>query len=214
MSIERIVRTAESPFAGGGAGLAILLAGLVLGVVWPTTGLAQTDARSRCFSTTLSDDLSIAGCNEAIKANPSDPLLWYSRGVSWTNKGDNDRAISDYNEAIRLDPKYASAYDNRGLAYYNKDDYDRAISDYDTAARLDPKNASVLDNRGIAYYKKGNLDRASSTTMKRSGSTRRSRFPTTIAAWPTRTRRTSPPPFPITSASSNSSRAMPTDRRP
>ena len=39
----------------------------------------------------------------------------YSRGIVYSDKGDDDRAIAEYDQAILLDPKYAHAYTNRGL---------------------------------------------------------------------------------------------------
>jgi tetratricopeptide (TPR) repeat protein len=136
----------------------MLAIGSVVMALSPAVG--QTDARSRCSSTTLSNDESIAGCNEAIRANPRDATLWYNRGVSWSNKGDYDRAIADYNEAIRLNPKHARAYNNRGNAWKHKRDYDRAIADFNEAIRLDPKDAPAYNNRGNTWDDKENYDRA------------------------------------------------------
>ena len=92
---------------------------------------------------TFSADQRINGCSSIIQSSRETrrnlAIAYYSRGLAYYDKGDDDRAIDEYNEAIRLDPKYAQAYFNRGNAYYQKGDDDRAIADYSEAIRLDPK---------------------------------------------------------------------------
>ena len=109
-------------------------------------------------------DQRINGCSSIIQSGRETrrnlAIAYYSRGLAYYDKGDDDRAIADYNEAIRLDPKSAYAYSNRGLAYDHKGDLDRAIADYNEAIRLDPKYALAYFNRGNAYYQKGDDDRA------------------------------------------------------
>ena len=113
---------------------------------------------------TFSADQRINGCTSIIQSSRETrrnvAIAYYSRGLAYYDKGDDDRAIAEYNEAIRLDPKFAYAYSNRGLAYDHKGDLDRAGPDYNEAIRLDPKYAQAYFNRGNAYYQKGDDDRA------------------------------------------------------
>jgi lipoprotein NlpI len=112
----------------------------------------------------FSVDQRISGCTSIIQSGRETPrnlaIAYYSRGLAYYDKGDDDRAIAEYNEAIRLDPKFAYAYSNRGLAYDHKGDLERASPDYNEAIRLDPKYAQAYFNRGNAYYQKGDDDRA------------------------------------------------------
>ena len=113
---------------------------------------------------TFSADQRINGCTSIIQSGRESrrnlAIAYYSRGLAYYDKGDDDRAIAEFNEAIRLDPKFAYAYSSRGLAYDHKGDLDRADPDYNEAIRLDPKYAQAYFNRGNAYYQKGDDDRA------------------------------------------------------
>ena len=73
---------------------------------------------------TFSTDQRMNGCSSIIQSGRESrrnlAIAYYSRGLAYYDKGDDDRAIADYNEALRLDPKYAYAYSSRGLAYDHK----------------------------------------------------------------------------------------------
>ncbi len=109
-------------------------------------------------------DAAIAVCTRDIDSGKFKrqalAVRYYSRGVEYSKKGDNDRAIADYDQAIVLDSKYAAAFNNRGLAYANKGDHGRAIADYNQAIRFDPKSVHAFNNRGNSYKYKGDSDRA------------------------------------------------------
>ena len=113
---------------------------------------------------TFSADQRINGCSSIIQSGRETrrnlAIAYYSRGLAYYDKGDDDRAIAEYIEAIRLDPKFAQAYSSRGLAYDHKGDLGHADPDYNEAIRLDPKYAQAYFNRGNAYYQKGDDDRA------------------------------------------------------
>jgi lipoprotein NlpI len=113
---------------------------------------------------TFSVDQGINGCSSIIQSGRESPrnlaVAYYSRGLAYYDKGDDDRAIAEFNEAIRLDPKFAYAYSSRGLAYDHKGDLGHADPDYNEAIRLDPKYAQAYFSRGSAYYQKGDDDRA------------------------------------------------------
>lgn len=151
------MRTMHSPFAAVRTLLLLLAVALA---VMPRAAVGQMDARARCNNSTIPADESIAGCNEAIRANPKDAALWYNRGISWANKRDYDRALADYTEAIRLNPNYVNAYNNRGNVWRNKNEYDRAIADYTEAIKRDPRDAVTYNNRGNAWDDKGEYDLA------------------------------------------------------
>src|SRR5262245_13832229 len=59
---------------------------------------------------------------QAIEINPRAARANTNRGITYGEKGDNDRAIADYSEAIEIKPKLAEAYTNRGIAYSDKGD--------------------------------------------------------------------------------------------
>ena len=105
-------------------------------------------------------DDAIVEFNEALRADPTNPRYYNSRGNAWRAKGEFDIAIADYNEAIRRDPSFAFAYNGRGSAFYNKGELDRAIADYSEVIRLDPTLAAPYNNRALVWRDKGDFDQA------------------------------------------------------
>ena len=71
--------------------------------------------------------------NNAIKLQPDSVAAYTSRGIAYTNLGQNQRAIEDYNQVIRLKPDLAKTYNIRGDAYYKLGSYQKAIDDYSEA---------------------------------------------------------------------------------
>ena len=144
----------------------LALASMTVIVILGPAAAQSSQRRAWCLNQggTFSVDQRINGCSSIIQSGRESPrnlaVAYYSRGLAYYDKGDDDRAIAEFNEAIRLDPKFAYAYSSRGLAYDHKGNLDRADPDYNEAIRLDPKYAQAYFNRGNAYYQKGDDDRA------------------------------------------------------
>ena len=147
----------------GLAGLA--LASMTVMVMLGPAPAQFSQKRAWCVNQggTFSVDQQMNGCSSIIQSGRESPrnlaIAYYSRGLAYYDKGDDDRAIADFNEAIRLDPKFAYAYSSRGLAYDHKGDSPRQPR----LQRGDParsKYAPAYSNRGNAYYQKGDNDRA------------------------------------------------------
>jgi tetratricopeptide (TPR) repeat protein len=86
-----------------------------------------------------------------IRANPSDPSAYNSRGQLWNEKKEYDIALADYNESIRLDPSNEVNWASRSNVWHDKKEYDKAIADNSEAIRLDPSYAMAYYNRGNAW---------------------------------------------------------------
>ena len=146
--------------------LAPVLASAAVMLMWAPAAAQHSPKWASCVNQggAFSADQRINSCSSIIQSGRETgrnlAVAYYSRGLAYYDKGDDDRAIAEYNEAIRLDPKFAYAYSSRGLTYDHKGDLERASPDYDEAIRLDPKYAQALFNRGNAYYQKGDDDRA------------------------------------------------------
>jgi len=67
--------------------------------------------------------------NEAIKAQPTNPILFNTRGYAYYLAKDPKRAIQDYDAALKLNPDYLNATHNRAIA--RKAAGDKAGSDAD-----------------------------------------------------------------------------------
>jgi lipoprotein NlpI len=131
--------------------------------VFSASNIPAGTARTWCEEDRFDDDRlidqKIQGCTARIQSGSLMPRdlskTYYSRGITYDAKGDNDRAIADFDQVIRLDPKDVDAYFNRGKAYHGKGDDDLAIADYNQAIRLEPKADRVFFARGLAYFAKG-----------------------------------------------------------
>lgn len=91
--------------------------------------------------------------DEAIKANPQDPVAYINRGMARTSRKDFDGAIKDFTKAIELNPEDAHAYNGRGLASQRKGDLISAQGDFNEAISKQPDLASAYRNRGENLYK-------------------------------------------------------------
>jgi tetratricopeptide (TPR) repeat protein len=136
-------------------------------LVWATAvscgALAQSDA-DRCNDPVGTVDEAIEACTRAIESkrysNENLAILLNSRGISWRQKGNDDKALIDFDEAIRLDPNSATAYSSRGNLWGDQGDNDKALADYNEAIRLNPKLPPAFSNRAVSWMAKGDKDRA------------------------------------------------------
>lgn len=117
--------------------------------------------------------------DKSIELEPSNPGLYYNRGVEYNNLEIYDKAILDFTSAIDLtseedkysllNKSYAPEVDYfaaRGHAYGGLGMYDESISDYNHAIELAPEEGAMYYNRGITYYFSGEYDNALSDFKK------------------------------------------------
>jgi tetratricopeptide (TPR) repeat protein len=76
----------------------------------------------------------------AAEINPKNGDGYYSRGLAWFHKGQNDKAITDYTKAIELNPRFVRAYYNRSYAYETQGQLLKAISDIKRFIQLAPND--------------------------------------------------------------------------
>jgi tetratricopeptide (TPR) repeat protein len=81
-------------------------------------------------------DRAIDVLTEALRLDPQDVTIYYSRGVAYRHLEQYDLAIADHTKAIKFDPKYPNAYNGRGVVYRHLEQYDLAIADLNKALNL------------------------------------------------------------------------------
>ena len=170
------------------------LAGLVIGLIWPTFTLrvmavsaalllALASPASAQIDPQLIDwcdandnatpEQSISGCTALIQseeyAGDDLAIVFSNRGVAYFRNGQPEKAIQDYDRAILLNPDFFDAMISRGFAYLKTNSYDAAIADFDTTLKAHPENAPSLYGRGLANLAKGDAAGASAdmTTARR-----------------------------------------------
>ena len=82
------------------------------------------------------------------------------RGLSCSERDEQDKAVRHFNKAIELKPDFFGAYNSRGVAYGKKGEFDNAIKDLNKAIELNPNLAGAYNNRGLAYDRKDEIDTA------------------------------------------------------
>jgi tetratricopeptide (TPR) repeat protein len=103
----------------------------------------------------LKDDYrgAIDDYTEAIRIEPNDAYVYYTRAGARDGLGDKKGAISDYDEAIRISSKFICAYYRRADMKSQLGDYKGAISDYNEIIRIHSDDASAYSLRGIMKQK-------------------------------------------------------------
>ena len=91
--------------------------------------------------------------NRALDIAPTNPVLYYDRGVVFQNQGEHQAAIQNYDLAIFLQNDYALAYSNKGIALEAMNQADLALQNYELALCAEPAFAN-------AWYNRGNLCKA------------------------------------------------------
>jgi tetratricopeptide (TPR) repeat protein len=98
--------------------------------------------------------------DQAIKLNPSEPILYFNRGTAYLHQNDWKKAKKDFDAVISLVPDYVNAYLNRGIVNLNLKDTDAALNDFNTGIRLAPRLPNLYRARAIVYKSKGNMQLA------------------------------------------------------
>ncbi len=111
-------------------------------------------------------DDAIVTSSVAILLNPNFADAYITRGVAYSDKGQQDRAIEDFNKAIGLDPDSSICYYDRGVSHYIQGEYAAALEDYSKAIILGPHDAEIYFNRGRTFYNLGRTNEAASDFQK------------------------------------------------
>jgi tetratricopeptide (TPR) repeat protein len=99
-------------------------------------------------------DSAIAAFSAAHEADPDNVGYLNSRGIAYSNKGDEEQALADYNLCLQMRPNYASAHNNIGNIYTRRGDLQHALDEFNLAVKL---NASTQD-RQIHLYNRGRAE--------------------------------------------------------
>lgn len=88
--------------------------------------------------------------NKALKLNPEDAYLWYSKGLLIAYRsGKFHDAIKCFDQAINFNPEYEKAWRDKGLALSSLERYEDAMDCYDEAVKLNPEDSDAWAGKGM-----------------------------------------------------------------
>jgi tetratricopeptide (TPR) repeat protein len=91
----------------------------------------------------------------AIIEDPSNPLIYFYRGLSYENDGRVEEALSDYQKAIELKPDFILPYSRSGKIYARQRDYEKANELYQKSVELGDQDITTLYNYGVVLMNLG-----------------------------------------------------------
>ncbi len=86
--------------------------------------------------------------NNAIKADPDNPVAWNNKGLILTIVGKYKEALECHMKALELDGVYIDAISNIGMIYAKMKKYDDAMEYYDAALELRSDHEAAWNNKG------------------------------------------------------------------
>jgi len=95
---------------------------------------------------------------EAVKINPTDPMLYYNIGVMKMELGDKEGAIASFLTATELKPDYTDAYNNLGAVILTKaapivEEMNKSLNDFNKYDKLQAQQMEVY-KEALPYYEK------------------------------------------------------------
>jgi tetratricopeptide (TPR) repeat protein len=93
--------------------------------------------------------------SSAIANDPSNPLLYFYRGLSQENNGQVEEALVDYKKSIELKPDFILPYSRSGKIYARQQNQEKAEEFYKKAVELGDEDLTTLYNYGVVLINLG-----------------------------------------------------------
>jgi len=97
---------------------------------------------------------------QAAKADPKNPRVWYALGLLDKNSSDPQAAIEDFKRVIAMDDSDADAWYFLGTVYSQIKEFSKAIDAFEHALKLNPLHASAQFGLSRAYQQSGETAQA------------------------------------------------------
>jgi tetratricopeptide (TPR) repeat protein len=81
-------------------------------------------------------DGALAVFNKALELDPDNATVLNSRGLAYSNKGEEERALADFDLAMQKRPNFPAPYNNRGLIFLRRGELQRAYDEINIALSL------------------------------------------------------------------------------
>ena len=98
--------------------------------------------------------------NDAVKAFPTNPLVYNNRGMFEQSTGKFNEAILDFSKALELDPQFVVAITNRGFVMMSLGNFEGAENDFTESLKLDAAQPMVISLRAGSKLSRGDIEAA------------------------------------------------------
>ena len=98
--------------------------------------------------------------NMSLELDPSNALVWNSKGWTLSLMGRPDDAIKCYDKALEIDESYSLFWNNKGLALDDIGRYEDALYYLNISLNIDSTSDTAWNNKGLALRHLGNLNEA------------------------------------------------------
>ena len=139
-------------------GLALFSKGDIKGTVDRFRKVLQIDPNNTEVQNRLNEilatlDREISRIQAELMLKPEDPMLNYSLGNMYKNKGQLNMAEIYYQKAVSIQPKFPGALYELAKLYISRDEYDKALTLYQKLISIWPDNPAVYYNVACIYAK-------------------------------------------------------------
>lgn len=100
-------------------------------------------------------NLALEDADNAIKASPENPWLWYNRALVYKRMDKNGLSLKDLDKAIQLDHNFTSGYMNRGVIFGEAKQIHKAIGEFSKVIELNPERYLGYYNRALFLKQTG-----------------------------------------------------------
>ncbi len=101
-----------------------------------------------------------ASYESAAVFSPTDPIIWYSKGMADERAGDLDSAEEAFNKAVLMDMDEPEFWISRSSVQEKKGDFNGAVESLNKAISLDPSSSYALVRKGMLFGSFGRYDEA------------------------------------------------------
>lgn len=124
---------------------------------WETLGMIYREIQSIVAG---ANEWGIRSFNEAIKLEPTNPVLYTELGRLYLAAGDKEKAKENFSKALEKKPDYAMATIQLALLLEQDDILDEAMSKLENLVINDPYNVDGRFQLGRLYFNAGRTDEA------------------------------------------------------
>jgi len=120
----------------------------------PNLGIAKLNQGIALSSLGKVDEAKVL-LEQAAKANPKDPHVWYALGMLDKNSSNPEAAVEDFKRVIQLDDTDPDTWYFLGTVYSQIRQFPQAIDAFQHALKLNPNHASATFGLSRAYQQSG-----------------------------------------------------------